>query len=94
MRNLIPLHPDPDRRPSHRDRAAAAPARRLKELVLAHCGGLAGVTVSVNEVRCHEPGCPDLETVIAIWRPGQAPLRLRIAKPVAVITDADLLFLL
>jgi hypothetical protein len=93
VRNLIPLHPDPDRRPSHRDRAAA-PARRLKELVLARWGGLAGVTVSVNEVRCYEPGCPDLATVIAIWRPGQAPLRLRIAKPVAAITDADLLFLL
>lgn len=94
MRNLISLQPDPDRQPGHRDRVATAPARRLKELVLARRGGLAGVTVSVNEVRYREPGCPDLETMIAVWRPGQAPLRLRFAKPVAAITDVDLLFLL
>lgn len=81
-------------RPSRRNRGAATPARRLKERVLSHLGGPAGVTVSIHELRCREPGCPDLETVIAIWRPGQAPLRLRVAKPVAAVTEADLVRLL
>ena len=47
-------------------------------------------TVSVNEVRCAEPGCPDVETVIAIFRPATAPRRLRILKPVSAVKREDL----
>ena len=47
-------------------------------------------TLTINEVRCPEPGCPDLETVIGIscapgrWR------RLRVPRPVADVTREDL----
>ena len=90
MRDLIRL--DPIRSPRRR-RASAAAAARVKALVLARWGG-DDVVVSVHERQCPEPGCADTETVIAIFRPAVAPLRLRIAKPVAAITGADLLFLL
>jgi hypothetical protein len=49
----------------------------------------ADVSVLVTELRCTEPGCPPLETVIAILdRPGQ-PRQFKIHKAVADVTFAD-----
>ena len=48
------------------------------------------VTLTIQELRCAEPGCPDLETVIGISQaPGQWQ-RLRIARPAADVTREDL----
>jgi hypothetical protein len=48
------------------------------------------VTITINELRCPEPGCPDLETVIGISpAPGQWR-RLRVAQAAAEVTEADL----
>ncbi len=48
------------------------------------------VTVTINELRCAEPGCPDLETVIGISpAPGQWR-RLRIPRALADLTRDDL----
>jgi hypothetical protein len=45
-------------------------------------------SVLVTELRCAEPGCPPLETVIAILDP--APARqVKIPKPVAEVTFLD-----
>jgi hypothetical protein len=47
-------------------------------------------TLTINELRCLEPGCPDLETVIGIsTAPGQWR-RLRVARAAAEVTEADL----
>jgi hypothetical protein len=49
------------------------------------------VSVMVTELRCTEPGCPPLETVIAILdQPGQ-PRQFKIHKAVADVTFADVL---
>lgn len=40
--------------------------RRLKTWVANACSLDASVTVMITELRCLEPGCPPLETVIAI----------------------------
>jgi hypothetical protein len=37
--------------------------------------------VSINEVQCREPGCPEIEVVIGIFAPGRPPGRLRFAGP-------------
>ena len=45
-------------------------------------------SVLVTELRCGEPGCPPLETVIAILDPGP-PRQVKIPKPVAEVTFLD-----
>ncbi len=52
-------------------------------------GSVPGVTVMVTELRCTEPGCPALETVIAILdTPGQ-PRQHKLQKPLADVTISD-----
>ena len=48
------------------------------------------VTVMVTELRCAEPGCPPLETVIAVMRPGAAPEQRKLHKATAEITADDI----
>jgi hypothetical protein len=89
-RNLIPLSP-PQPQPVHRSRARAGQVACLKQIVRELLGlDDDTCTVSVNEVRCAEPGCPDVETVIAIFRPATGPQRLRILKPVSAVKREDL----
>jgi hypothetical protein len=47
------------------------------------------VVVSVTELACREDGCPDIETVIGIMRPGAPVEMMRIHKPVAEVTAED-----
>lgn len=46
-------------------------------------------TVSITELRCREPGCPPVESVIAIMRPGCSIERHTLAMPTAAISEAD-----
>lgn len=48
------------------------------------------VTVSVSELTCREPGCPDVETVVAILRDGEKPIIARIHKSIPDVTLAEL----
>ncbi|WP_187972001.1 nitrate reductase [Aquibium microcysteis] len=47
------------------------------------------VPVSVSQVACREAGCPDLETVIGVMKPGFNFTTYRVLKPVAEITETD-----
>ena len=40
----------------------------------------------VSELRCHEEGCPDVETVIALMRDGAEPEKVKIYKPLAELS--------
>lgn len=68
-----------------RHRSAVA---RLKRLVRERLRS-GDATISVNEIRCHEAGCPGLETVVLILATGRSPRRLRFLKPVAEVNAAD-----
>jgi hypothetical protein len=46
--------------------------------------------VVVNELRCTEPGCPPIETVVALLRAGSEPRQIRVYKPVAEVSEDDL----
>ncbi|HEY0466323.1 MAG TPA: hypothetical protein VGC79_19065 [Polyangiaceae bacterium] len=46
--------------------------------------------VVVSELRCVEPGCPPIETVVALLREGNEPLQLKVHKPAVDVTDEDL----
>ncbi|QRE73829.1 hypothetical protein [Methylobacterium aquaticum] len=63
--------------------ALAERARRV--LALAEDDAL-----SVNEIACADPGCPDTETVILLMCVGQPTRALKIAKPIEAVTEADI----
>lgn len=50
-----------------------------------------GVTISVSELSCREPGCPDAETVVAILREGEKPIIARVHKPIPDIAPHELM---
>ena len=46
------------------------------------------VTVMVTELACDDPGCPDLETVIAVLAERQEPQMVRILLPASEVSEA------
>ena len=47
-------------------------------------------TITVNQLSCYEEGCPPVETVVALLRPGLTPLQHKIHKPVDQLQINDL----
>ncbi len=47
-------------------------------------------TVMVTELACVEPGCPPVETVIALLAPGRPAEVHRLHVPIAEVTRADI----
>ena len=95
MRSLIR---DPHRpsSPGLRSRAAGRGdcARRVKRWTRDLLGLDDDVPVSVSQLRCADPGCPDLETVIGIPKPGGSWRTLRIAKTLCRVRRTDIARLL
>jgi hypothetical protein len=75
--------PRSDERRSAAIRALKAMARTLFE---------AGEddAVVVNELQCTEPGCPPIETVVALLRAGSEPRQVKVHKPAVEVTEDDL----
>lgn len=48
------------------------------------------VAVSVSELSCREPGCPDVETVIAVLNEGESPRIARVHRSIPDVTLDDL----
>jgi hypothetical protein len=46
--------------------------------------------VVVNELECSEPGCPPIETVVALLRQGAPARQVKVHKPIVDVTDDDL----
>jgi hypothetical protein len=47
------------------------------------------VVVSVTELACRKPGCPDIETIVAVMRTGERPCIARVHKPILQVTAED-----
>ena len=45
--------------------------------------------VMVNQIVCGQPGCPPLETVIALLPEGRKPVKFKLYKALADVTEAD-----
>jgi len=45
-------------------------------------------TIMLAELACHDPGCPDLETVITVIRTDRRRFVLRFPGPIADVTEA------
>jgi hypothetical protein len=50
----------------------------------------AGDSVSGNEIACADPGCPEIETVILLMRPGDKTRAIKIPGPMGNVSDSDL----
>ncbi len=71
-------------------RARPEKARRIKSWVRELYELAEDVVVSVTELACRDQGCPGIETVIGIMRPGQKIETVRVHKPIAEISEIDL----
>jgi len=49
------------------------------------------ILVSLTELACRDVGCPDIETVVGIMRPGEKIKVIRIHKAIADATRDDVL---
>ena len=63
--------------------------RRIKELISEGFGLPETTTLAVAELRCHEPGCPLIETVITAPHTDGSVQDWRIVKPINDITSED-----
>jgi hypothetical protein len=71
---------------SNHDRARGRRAAEIAELVRVTLGLPDDVAVTVQQLSCAEPGCPPVETVIAVL--AAPPRRWTIHRPLAEIDDA------
>jgi hypothetical protein len=80
-----------DRRPGPvgLTRTPAASTGTLKSVVRQVLGLDDRHTVVVQQLRCAEPDCPPVETVVAVLAAGQAPRRWTIHKPLSDVTSQD-----
>lgn len=69
-------------------RSSEVPAR-VKVWAREHLGLDENVTVMVTELRCSEPGCPPLETVIAVLDGGNQNRQYKIHKPMDEVAQTD-----
>lgn len=61
--------------------------RQLKAWVHEALALPADVPISISQLQCHEPGCPPIETVIAVM--SQPPQTFKIHAGVEAINQAD-----
>lgn len=65
-------------------------ARQLKDVVREAWALSEEVVISVMEVECMEPDCPDLETNIILMSDGCEARLFKVYKPLAEVTSNDL----
>jgi hypothetical protein len=78
---------------SRRPRPDAEAVARLKRWVSAMMGLDERDHVSVAEIACHEPGCPDRETVVTADLADRRRFVLRFPGAVGEVTEAQVLSL-
>ena len=64
--------------------------RQIKELITDQFGLSENTTIAVAELRCHEPGCPPLETVITVRHQDGSINDWRIEKTINEIKQKDI----
>ena len=72
------------------DEKRLAAIRALKVLAREMLAAVEDDVVVVNELACTEPGCPPLETVVALLRSGEKPRQIKVHKAAVEVTEADL----
>ena len=73
-----------------RDETTSRAIRVLKSAARELFGAGENDAIVVNQLQCTEPGCPPVETVVALLRAGQSPRQVKIHKPATEVTEDDL----
>jgi len=73
-----------------RNRPDPEAVRRIKALVIERFGLPDTTTLTVAELRCHEPDCPPVETVITSRAADGVIKDWRIVKPLSEVESADI----
>ncbi|MCY3997164.1 MAG: hypothetical protein OXF07_13590 [Rhodobacter sp.] len=73
-----------------RSRPNPGAVRRVKAMVAERFGLPETTTLAVAELRCHEPDCPPVETVITAREADGSMRDWRVAKPLGDIGRADI----
>ena len=76
-----------------RPRSNIDTVRKVKQLVIEHFNLSEATIVSIAELRCHEEGCPPLETIITARHEDGTTEDWRIIKPINKILPEDIKFL-
>jgi hypothetical protein len=74
---------------SRRPRPDAEAVARLKEWIADLMSLGDKDHIAIAELACHEPGCPDLETVVTVTLADRRRFVLRFPSAVAAVTRAD-----
>jgi hypothetical protein len=72
-----------------RPRPDAEAVARLKGWVAALMSLSEADHIAIAELACHEPGCPDLETVVTVTRADRRRFVLRFPSALAQVTEAE-----
>jgi len=73
-----------------RTRPGAAKISELKSFVAERLRLPETATVMITELQCSEPGCPPLETVVAVLEAGAPTRQFKVHKAIAEVTEQDL----
>ncbi|MCY4005670.1 MAG: hypothetical protein OXE84_02415 [Rhodobacteraceae bacterium] len=73
-----------------RNRPDPTAVRRIKMLIAERFALTESSTLAVAELRCHEPDCPPVETVITALETDGSMRDWRIAKPLSDVDRADI----
>ncbi|MAO55340.1 MAG: hypothetical protein CMM61_06560 [Rhodospirillaceae bacterium] len=65
-------------------------AARIKDMMRERLGIGEETTLMVSELHCHEDGCPDVETVIAVMNADRDKMTWKIAKPMTEVGEGDI----
>jgi hypothetical protein len=82
--------PGPVRLTPNRDASTGAGTAALKSVVRQVLGLDDRHTVVVQQLACAEPGCPPVETVVAVLAAGDQPRRWTLHKPLSDVTAEDI----
>ncbi|MGB0683183.1 MAG: hypothetical protein ACPGOV_10765 [Magnetovibrionaceae bacterium] len=64
--------------------------KRIKDLVRTLWSVPEETVIMVSELRCHEEGCPDVETVIALMSGEGEPEKTKISKPISALNAEEI----
>ena len=73
-----------------RPRHSGGAVRKIKDHIYEQFKFPESTLITVAELRCHEPGCPPVETVISAYHANLPNQDWRISKPIAEITLSDI----
>jgi len=72
------------------DETRSAAIRAIKQMARSLFDAADDDVIVVSELQCTEPGCPPLETIVALLRSGAEPRQVKLHKAAVDVSEQDL----